>query len=42
MQTKKTIEQAAGSGSFQMHFIDALHRATGDAIAANPFDLEEV
>lgn len=39
---RQAAEKAAGSGSFQMHFIDALYRLTGNAIAANPFDLEEV
>lgn len=39
---RQAAKKAAGSGSFQMHFIDALYRLTGNAIAANPFDLEEV
>jgi len=35
-------KRADGPGSFQVHFIDELYKASAEEIANNPFDVEEV
>ena len=35
-------KKADGPGSFQVHFLDELYRATAQDIANNPFEIEEV
>lgn len=35
-------QQVDGPGSFQVHFLDELYKATAQDIANNPFDIEEV
>lgn len=38
----RAAERAAGPGSFQVHFLDELYKATAAEIADHPFEIEEV
>ena len=39
---KRAAEKTNAPGSFQVHFLDELYKATGEDIAENPFEIEEV
>jgi len=39
---KRAAEKTKAPGSFQVHFLDELYKATGEDIAENPFEIEEV
>lgn len=39
---KRAAEKTNAPGSFQVHFLDELYKATGEDIANNPFEIEEV
>lgn len=39
---KRAAEKTNALGSFQVHFLDELYKATGEDIAENPFEIEEV
>lgn len=39
---KRAEHKADGPGSFQVHFLDELYKASAEDIANNPFDLEEL
>lgn len=38
---RRAQDKAEGPGSFQVHFLDELYKATADDIAENPFEIEE-
>ena len=39
---KRAAKKTNAPGSFQVHFLDELYKATGEDIANNPFEIEEV
>lgn len=39
---KRAAEKTNAPGSFQVHFLDELYKATGEDIAENPFEIEGV